>query len=198
MVSWRNGSISGDDIADFFLGEDPRQVEGPTGLAETAERRRTLGEMLAAQARGDQPSPAEQAIGIEAAMQADALARRQQSMASGQRGFGAIGANRAAAGNVAQAQQGLAGGVAAAMGQQRAADIARGQAGLAQVLSDEERAAYELAQFQMATAKPGLLPALGTLGGAMAGGVLGKGDPRAIQAGGSLGGAVGGAFQRTY
>lgn len=185
---------AGTSWSDILFGQRSRDVQAPGGIEAGMETRRRLGQQLEAQALGQQPSEAERAIGLEAAIQAELLARRQQSMAAGARGFGAIGAQQQAAANVAQAQQGLAGSVAAATGRQRASDIASGQAGLAALLSDEERAAYMLDEYRRANAAPGLLPAITTGIGAAAGGYLGGAE--GARAGGTLGGAVAQPFMR--
>lgn len=183
-----------DKLGDILLGQDPNKVQLPDVFGDVAKQREQLAGQLGQTASGARETEGERAARMAGEQQREALARSIMSSAGGARGMGRLAADLGAVEGTAQAEQGLAGQLAATQAAQRAQDIQRAQQMLAGVLGQQEQSALMQQQLREQQAKPGLLPVLGGLGGGLLGMKLG--GPQGAQAGMQAGGALGSGFTR--
>lgn len=187
---------------EWFLGQDPSQVQLPPEVAAAQARRAEL----AALVMGGNPIAAQDAA-REAAATAGQTAQGRllssiQSTVAGARGLGSLGARREGLRRLALGQGEIAGQVAeqsaGAMAQAAQADEQRRLAALgmaADLNTQTEQAALQAEEWRKANARKGAADVvLGTIGAGV-GGYFGGAQGAA--AGGQLGAGLGGTFTRS-
>ena len=180
-------------LADLLLGQRPEDVSVPTFEA-TARRRSMLEDLLAREATGrGGPTLGELIARSRTDAAVEDVARQQQSVAAGARGFGGLAARLQAAQNIGQAEQALRSRGAATEAEQRFASTQAARAGLEDLLRSQEQAELQKRQLQAQGARGGLLPALLGVGGAAVGGRFG--GAQGARTGFQLGVGVGEQFR---
>lgn len=185
---------------DFLLGQKPDDVNMPAGYDEARARQQAAIGALQAQVAAMDPTKmaadAERAAMQRGALQAQAAGAQQRSQAAGVRGYGALGAMRAASANSAAASVQIGANTSAQAAGDRLGALTAGQRmqlqGQGMILSAEQQMMQQALmeeEYRRQNARQGFLPtALGVLG-TVAGGYFG--GPQGAAAGGQLGTGVG-------
>lgn len=184
----------------FLMGQKASDVALPDAYAEAQARQRAAVGALQAQIAAMDPTKmaadAEEAAMRRGAIAAQEAGAQQRSQAAGVRGFGAIGAARAASANTAAAKAAITSQASAQAAADRLGALTAGQRmqlqGQGMLLTAEQQAMQQALmeeEWRKQNARQGFLPvALGAIGTGIGGFY---GGPQGAAAGGQLGTGVG-------